>query len=514
MGNQTAPAAEAAKRPVRRWLQPSLFDVLLVAIPFWFFSLGDGGLGRMLADGNTGWHIRTGEWILEHKQFVYQDMFSFTKPGEPWFAWEWLSDVLFALLHQAGGIQSIALFGMVGGALYCGILFRQMLWHGANLWVALPLTFMAFGAMTIHLLARPHLFTLLLVPLAAWWIMADRQRPSAAIWLMAPLTAVWANLHGGWLALLILLGLASAGIALESLAGRKEWNLARRYALVTLACLAASLANPYGWHLHAHVWQYLRADYIMNIIGEFRAPNFRGEPMLQYEILLLMALMACGAMMWRGRFVLPLWTLFWAHASLQSARHIPIFVAVALPLVALELQRLWDEWTRRGGHRSVPATLGSLAADLSPAVRRTSVWPAVLLALVAFRLVPFPHFDDFPAELFPKAMVEQHAARLEGARLFTKDQWADYLIYRCWPRVSTFFDGRSDFFGRAIVEEYLEIFEGRRRWQELIEKHRFDTALLPVGSSLANLLTLSPGWEIAAQDEQAVLFVRRAAETP
>ena len=43
-----AGAAEAASRGWRRWLQPSLFDVLLTAIPFWFFSLADGGLGLVL----------------------------------------------------------------------------------------------------------------------------------------------------------------------------------------------------------------------------------------------------------------------------------------------------------------------------------------------------------------------------------------------------------------------------------------------------------------------------------
>ncbi len=181
----------------QRWLQPSLFDILLIAVPFWFFSLADGGLGLLLADGDTGWHIRTGEWILQRGSFVYRDLFSFTKPGEPWFAWEWLADVCFALLHQAGGLQAVALFGMTAGVVFCGVVFRHMLWQGANLWIALPLAFVSFGAATLHLLARPHMFTMVLLPAAAWWIEADRRRPGRSIWLLIPLAALWANLHGG-----------------------------------------------------------------------------------------------------------------------------------------------------------------------------------------------------------------------------------------------------------------------------------------------------------------------------
>jgi hypothetical protein len=496
----------------RRWLQPSLFDVLLIAVPFWFFSLADGGLGLLLADGDTGWHIRTGDWILEQGRFVYRDLFSFTKPGEPWFAWEWLSDVILALLHKAGGIQAVALFGMVAGVAFCGLVFRHMLWQGANLWIALPLAFLCFGSATLHLLARPHLFTLVLLPAAAWWIEADRRQPGRSIWLLAPVAAVWANLHGGWPALIVLLGLTAAGVAAEEAFGARRWRLAVRYAVLAVFCLAATLLNPYGWKLHAHIFQYLQADHIRNMVGEFRAPSFRGEPMLHYELALLAAVAAAGIMLARRQFVAPLWILFWAHASLQSARHIPLFVGVAMPFVAGELQRAWNLWAGRAGRRSTPAVLSVLADDASPQLRRISLWPALLLALVSLRLIPIPYYPDFPAERFPSAMVEKHGAGWGGSRILTEDQWADYLIYRLWPRVKVFFDGRSDFYGREIAMEYLRAMEGRPGWEEVLEKYRFDTVLVPPRTALASLLKISPGWQLVADDGQAVLFRRRVPQ--
>lgn len=498
----------------RRWLQPSLFDVLLIAVPFWFFSLGDGGLGLLLADGDTGWHIRTGEWIVEQGRFVYRDLFSFSRSGEPWFAWEWLSDVILALLHKAGGIQAVALLGMVAGVAFCGLLFRHMLWQGANLWIALPLALLAFGSATLHLLARPHLFTLLLLPAAAWWIEADRRQPGRSIWLLIPVAAVWANLHGGWPALLVLLGLAAVGTAMEATGRAERLAAARRYGLLAALCLAATLCNPYGWKLHVHIFHYLQADHIRNLVGEFRAPSFRGEPMLHYELALLAAVAASGVMVLRRRFVAPLWILFWAHASLQSARHIPLFVGIALPFVAAELQRAWDGWAGKAGRGTTPAVLSALAREAAPQLRRVSVWPVLLLALVSLRVVPIPYYRDFPAERFPAAMVERHGASWSGARIFTEDQWANYLIYRLWPQVKVFFDGRSDFYGRELAMEYLQAMEGRPGWEQVLEKYRFDTVLVPPRAALASLLKIRSDWQLAADDGQAVLFRRRPPSPP
>ena len=99
-----APAVRAREKvpAVARFL-PSLTDLaFLMPLIFIFFRLN--GARTLLGDGDTGWHIRTGEWILAHHRVPQVDMFSFSRPGAPWFAWEWLWDVLFALhFISAGG---------------------------------------------------------------------------------------------------------------------------------------------------------------------------------------------------------------------------------------------------------------------------------------------------------------------------------------------------------------------------------------------------------------------------
>src|SRR6185295_14446005 len=142
----------------------------------------------------------------------------------------------------------------------------RMVSRDAHLFVAMAVALLGVGGSSIHFLARPHLLTLLLLSISVWMIEADRQSPSWKIWLLVPLTIVWTNLHGGFLALIVVLGLAAVGTAIEALFGKRFGSGgtirdALRYGKLTLACAAASLVNPYGWNLHIHVAQYMRSDW-------------------------------------------------------------------------------------------------------------------------------------------------------------------------------------------------------------------------------------------------------------
>src|SRR5271170_8151529 len=77
---------------------PSLSDLAFL-IPIVVLFWGTTGVGWLLTDSDTGWHIRTGEWIWKNGRIPKTDIFSFTKAGQPWFAWEWLSDVSLAAIH-------------------------------------------------------------------------------------------------------------------------------------------------------------------------------------------------------------------------------------------------------------------------------------------------------------------------------------------------------------------------------------------------------------------------------
>ena len=197
------PISHATGRSLR--LAPTLPDLFFALLLVAQFGRPDSWLS-LLGDGDTGWHIRTGEYILA-RGVPAHDLFSFSRAGQPWYAWEWLSDVIFAQIHCWWGLEGVAVLGALLVCLPAALLFAWMLRRGAGVWVALPLTLAETSAASIHYLARPHLFSLLLLVAGLWLVDEDRRAPTPWLWTLVPMAALWTNLHGGFAAWLGVLGL-------------------------------------------------------------------------------------------------------------------------------------------------------------------------------------------------------------------------------------------------------------------------------------------------------------------
>ncbi|MEZ5354116.1 MAG: hypothetical protein R2762_15880 [Bryobacteraceae bacterium] len=496
-------------------LAPSFSDFLFLAIVAWLFLFGEDSWSRLLLDGDTGWHIRTGEWILAHGQVPSHDLFSFSKNGEPWFAWEWGADIIYAKLHQWWGLKGIVVLAAAQIGLFATLIARLTLWSGANTLITIAATMLAVGASSLHYLARPHLFTLMLLPICLWIIEADRRKPSRRVWALVPITIAWTNLHGGFLALIAFAGLLVAGTFGEALWSRwrgepADWDQPRRYAIVLVLCGLATFVNPYGYHLHSHIAAYLNSDWIRTVVQEFQSPSFRAENLLQYEMLLLAGLLAAASQLARRRLVGPLWILFWAHQSLGSVRHVTVFVTVAAPIVAMEATWLWRRAVEGASKKSVQGILDSLATDMGRNFRWTSPLPVLFVAgLLLVDALPIRWPRDFPALLFPVKLIEKHEERIRTARVLTTDQWGDYLIYRFYPSHRVFIDGRSDFYGPVLGKQYVRVSSGQHDWREILDEHGFDLAMIPVEWSLGSLLKQHPDWRLIEDDGKCLMFERR-----
>ncbi|MEZ5392755.1 MAG: hypothetical protein R2724_07730 [Bryobacterales bacterium] len=362
---------ESSAGRLHSFLLPSFSDWVFAAMLAWLF-FGAAGAQSLLADGDAGWHIRLGEMLIANHALPATDPFSFTMAGRVWFAWEWLSDLILGAAHMAGGLPGVVLLAGIVIAATMAMTLRYMLWLGVNFFLAVGATMMIGGVSTMHWLARPHMFTWGLLLATLWLLEADRRNPSKRVWLLIPIIAVWVNLHGGFVAGVVTVGVYGVGVTLEQLWAARQadghWSFflspsARRYALLLAGCAAATLLNPWSWHLHAHILAYLQSDFILKYVQEFQSPNFSNGFMKPLEATILFTLLVCGRMVWRGELVWPLLTLAWAHATLTSVRHAPLFMLVAAPVLALELTRLLDEGARNGN--KLFQTLKEIADDYS-----------------------------------------------------------------------------------------------------------------------------------------------------
>ena len=496
----------------KRWarlLIPSLSDLFFVSVMIALFLSGSGGFHLLLGDADSGWHIRTGEYILDHGVVPHQDLYSFSKAGDTWYAWEWLSDIFFAVMFRIGALKGVTLATALILVVYATTLMRRAIWLGANPLIAILVSLVSIGAATNHFLARPHIFTLLLLSISVWMIQADRKRASGRIWWLVPMTIVWTNLHGGFLALVAVLGLTAVGTAVEAWLGAgRTLRDAIRYLGLTVACMAASLVNPYGWNLHLHVVDYLQSDWIRSVIQEFQSPSFRSEGMLQFEVLLLLGLIVAATQFAQKRVVEGLWIVFWAHMALASVRHCSIFVTVVGPILALQLTRWWNLAARKASKNSLLGIADSICNDSVAAFRRTSILPVVMAVAIMFIGAPIAWPTDYPKPLFPVEIVNEYADIIHGARVLTSDQWGDYLIFK-FPDQKVYIDGRSDFYGPEVGKEYMKVSNGHWDWRKILEKNKFDVVLIEPEMPISQLLKREPDWKVVADDGKAILMVRR-----
>src|SRR5271169_1200165 len=126
------PARSIESVLTNRWARifvPSLSDLFFLAILIWVFMSSSSGWQGLLVDGDVGWHIRSGEYILDHHAVPHQDLYSFSKPGAPWYAWEWGSDVIYGLLHRWAGLRGVVLAAGLIIAVFATTLVRRMIWR-------------------------------------------------------------------------------------------------------------------------------------------------------------------------------------------------------------------------------------------------------------------------------------------------------------------------------------------------------------------------------------------------
>ncbi len=506
---------------------PSLTDfAFLMPIAFLFGRMD--GVKTLLSDCDTGWHIRTGEWILAHGWVPTYDIFSFSKPGDPWFAWEWLSDVLFAKLNAVGGLQAVVLFSILLLCATFALLFL-MVKRRANAIVSIAITMLAAAASSIHWMARPHLFTLFFLVLfyaALERVREGRTRlagvPYLAIFPVA--TILWTNLHGGFFVGILTIGAFGAGelmtmaFSADPAARQPAWRNARGYFLSALACLAASLINPYTWHLHVHMVRYLRDPFNSLHIAEFLSPSFHHPMAIFFEAMLVLAAASAVWSISKGRFTEPLLMLVWAHGGLLAARNIPIFIIAAAPPVGAAIQE-WllrlpgihaAEWLRAAGRKFnlVAAEMGE-----TESIGRLHLVSAAGLALVAVLLyAPHPpkkFRSEFDPDTYPAGALAT-LRRNPAAHIFTHDEWGDYLI---WTGHKVFVDGRSDFYGDNFEEKYIDVLNVKYGWEKTLNRFGVDMILMPPSTALAGALKESSHWSVVYDDGISVVFrpVQKAA---
>ena len=537
-----------------RLLIPSTGDIIFIAL---LALLTCTSLSvRLLGDAGIGWHIRTGQQILLSHAVPQVDSFSSTMRGNPWFAWEWLYDVIVGGLERWAGLNGVVWFTSVVIAGVFGWTFRLLIRRGTNVFVALVLVLLAASASMIHFLSRPHVLSWLFT-LAWFWILdsseANCLQPRSAkrsgamsqrrFWLLPLLMLVWVNVHGGFLVGFVLLAIYCVSAVWSALRlkddkfdeflAKMRWQAqAKNLAIAGFASAAASLANPYGWKLHSHIYRYLSNRFLMEHIDEFQSPNFHGVAQKCFALLVLAAMVALAARVRNLRVSEGLVILFALYSAFYASRNIPVssllLTLMIGPLLSDAIANLGVRnirvRRRLAGIAAFTERMGAMESSL-----HGHLWAITSIVLICWiaahggtlgqtRLMD-AHFDGkrFPiaaVDFLERKSAEAREAKTRGAEqseaVIVLDYWGGYLIYRLYPRTLVAVDDRHDLYGEEFFKSYLKMVHVEPGWDALLEQYQARRVLVPRNSSLANILQQSPPWKSIYADDVAVIFERNA----
>ncbi|PZQ63724.1 MAG: hypothetical protein DI570_07870 [Phenylobacterium zucineum] len=440
----------------------------------------------ILDDGDTYWHLAVGAWMLDHRQVLDRDIFSFTAAGTRWVSHEWLSEVLMAGAWRLGGWSGLVVLFAAAAASAFGLQARAMARHLPPLSLVLALS-LAFALSAKGLLTRPHVLAL---PLMVGWTVAmlrAREAGRAPHPALALLIVLWANLHGSFIFAFVLAG----AFGLEALTTARpdaRWRVVRDWGLFGACCAVAATATPHGVAGLIHPFT-ITGMKTLGVIDEWRPTAF--GTLGPFEIALLTTVSVC---LYRGVKVPPVrlaLLILLTHMALQHQRHQAVLAMVA-PLLLAE------------------PVATALAGRAARTFQGRLVAPALALvllgAMVARLATPIVRGDG---ENTPVTALAKIPPQLLSRPVLNSYGFGGYVIL---AGGKVFIDGRADMYGDAAVVRYIDVLAGRpAAVEQAFAQHPIAWTLLEPGAKLVKVMDARPGWRRLYADRYAVIHVREDA---
>src|SRR5262245_60175613 len=471
-----------------------------------------------LTEPDFGWHLRTGlDFLHNDGKLPMSDPYSHTMPNWAWIEHAWLTDVLIGGVYFLfGGLGIILLFGAVTVSAWllassvasCGILFR---WLACiiSLWVALP-----------YLGARTQLITLL--GLAVLLLLLKRWQAGdvSVRWWIPPLFLLWANLHGGFVAGLFLLGLVFVTTAILSWLAAfspsfmrepdepwfSTWDLKQLMFMTVLSGLV-TLVNPYGWRLHNEILDSVSNQFMLDTLKEWQPLATNGVAGRSYTYYLIGLGVAMA--LWYRRIEPVRWVVggVFLALSIRHMRNIPFFLIISLPLSAELLadgfERLRNLWSQPFFSTRRINFYGALAAGAM------LIWlgPAHLHHVIQSGTRPAEYFRSTSYPIEAVEWVQTHR-ELVGKRLYNDYAYGGFLLW--WlPEEKIFIDGRMPTWqlgDNQIFRDYVALTSIDPPDLTLLKKYSVDWVMVQKRTLLDQGLAREPAWTRLYEDRKVSIY--------
>ena len=493
-----------ARKPTVENFSTKLIEGLKWAISF-PAMLGMFLIGRVfydvrdfVVDADVWWHIKVGQDILRTHHWPTTDAYSFTAAGTPWIAYEWLGEIVLALVYRAGGVVSLCVFLIAfGSVILLSLYWLATVRSGNSKAGFLSVLFLAFLALASFTL-RPQMFGYLFLILTLLMMEKYRRGVSWPLWTLPLIFLVWVNTHGSFIIGIGVVGLYLVAGLFSFQRGSVEavaWTPKQRLRLETvlLLCLAVLPITPYGTQLAAYPFDMAFSQPI-NVanINEWRPMPFElvGGKIFLGLVVIFFLLQMLFKFSWRLEELLLV-----AGGTAMACLHVR-FILLFVPFCAPVFATMLARW--------VPAYMRQ---------KDKYIANAVLMAGVAAAMIHyFPTraaLDKKVAQTNPVAALTYLRAHPIPGKMLDYYGFGGYLIFAGRP---VFIDGRGDLYERSgVLGDYVHLNEFKPGSLGILRNYGIDACLLGTKQSLAAVLLATLEWRRVYSDDTSVIFVRQPA---
>lgn len=469
-----------------------------------------------MSDPDLWGHIRFGQAVLAAHHLITRDTYSYTAFGQQWSNHEWLTEVLMAAAYNALGVIGLKLWKLACVTATMLLVAIGMGETGAPPTVQLNLFALAAVGLVPQMEFRPQLFTFALTAAMLAILARHNYRRAAPLWLLIPLMAFWANLHGGFIMGIAVLALYAAMATLEDFVSGAVLRRGLALGALTLAAFVATMVTPYGLKTWSPVLHALRNPMTRIAVTDWQPlgfamtrqwhANHAGIIYFLCGIAMITTFVVTFALAPRAGD-LPLVAIagVMSIAAIVAVRNLPLaIIACALP-VARHSSLLIDR-------RRTAALAAGGQVEPAPERSATSPWMALaiaaLLAAYAGLLSPYLR-NDKPYPAGAVAFMKKH--NLHGNLLGDFD-WGEYLIWHTAPTSKVFIDGRYDtVYPYAIIDQYIGFYFDLSGAPAVLTAYPHDLVLIPPTSRAYTLMAGQLEWKLIYRDTVSALFVRRTS---
>lgn len=414
-------------------------------------------VGSMMVDPDLGWHLKVGEEILTNRSVPHFDDYSWTMSGFEWIDHEWPVDAWLAYMYSHNLWWVVVLVV----TFFATIPFFVWIWRSHNL-AQVWMVILAAISEIPFIGVRPQTISFLL-----FFVVFELLRKEKLV-VLPIIFLIWANLHAGFFAGLVLFGLFIFGNILKRSNANLDPRLREddressgddgrggrndRSIIVFIVSIAVTIINPYGWKLYKEIFTVIFSSETMRYIAEWQ-PIFSK---IDFSIMLFMAIIL--AMIWHfyrkyDKHLLFIVLLFITMA-VKSARNWPLFLIVSMPVVSLGMDFVKNEIMAARNKRPVDKKTRKIFIFFSIAAF------IFIIGFLGYRLYNYESMK-FPEKASVFLSDKIKSGQWQDVKLLNTYGWGGYLINNA-PNAKVFIDGRMphwvDKNGNSAMKDYIKIF--------------------------------------------------------